>query len=203
MSWDSVGAVLKCEKYANYYLKRKGETMRIQKQFHSLIFAGFLTLGFASVTMAGQTVTVNAAALANDGAFVIRYEPDMRIFVAGGGIVKNEIGDTDVNGFELLLGSRKYINRQMKYTPSQQLSGFFVEGDITAFIAHMEQYGVAKDQTITRFTGIFGYKWLAPNLTGLTVEFGAGPRVNLANSFGDYEAEKTEAILALNVGYSW
>lgn len=177
--------------------------MRIQKQFHSLIFAGFLTLGFASVTMAGQTVTVNAAALAHDGAFVIRYEPDMRSFVAGGGVVNNEIGNTDVNGFELLLGSRKYINRQMKYTPPQRLSGFFVEGDITAFIVHMEQYGVVKDQTITRFTGIFGYKWFAPKLTGLTVEFGAGPRVNLANSFGDYEAEKTEAILALNVGYSW
>jgi hypothetical protein len=177
--------------------------MRINKQFYSLIFAGFLTLGFASVTMANQAVTVDAAALAHDGAFVIRYEPDMRSFVAGGGIVNNEIGNTDVNGLELLFGIRKYINKQMKYTPPHHLSGFFIEGNITAFMAHMEQYGVKKDQTITGFTGIFGYKWFAPRLTGLTVEFGAGPRVNLADSFGDYEAKKTEAVLALNVGYSW
>jgi hypothetical protein len=177
--------------------------MRISKQFYSLVFAGCLTLGLAPGTMANQVVTVDAAALVDEGAFVIRYEPYMGRFVAGAGIVNHKIGATDVSGYELLFGVRKYINQQLKYTPPEQCGGFFVEGDIRAFMAHMERYGAEKDQAITRLTGIFGYNWIAPQVTGLTVEIGCGPRFNLADSFGDYEAEKIGAVLALNVGYSW
>lgn len=196
----------------------KGEVC-MKKKLLSLVLAGSMILGIAVVASAHQSLTMDAVDAADNGNINLRWEPHYGRMIFGLGIISvdnidyrgvNGPGKTDVSGFELLFGGRKYLSQITKKGDS--FSGVFFEGDLALQRVsmkydwdHGDYHDAEKDQTYTTVTGLVGYKFIAgqDKKSGLTVEVAAGPRFNFGDEFYGYKEDSTEAVAMINLGYTW
>lgn len=193
----------------------KGEyCMNIRKKILSLVLAGCLTLGLALVASAHQTLTMDAVDAADNGNINLRWEPHFGRYIIGAGIINEEVTKghekTEVSGLSLLFGGRKYLSQITKQ--GDKFSGVFFEGDLSLKMVDMECKDTrnghvveSKDGTITSVDVLAGYKFIAGQnkKSGFTAEAAAGPRFNFGDEFHGYNDDSTEAVVLINLGYTW
>lgn len=194
--------------------------MKINKKFFSLLLAGCLTLSVAAVASAHQTLTMDAVEAADNGNFNLRWEPHYGRYIVGVGIINEEIGvrrdrKTEVSGFELLFGGRKYLSQLNK--KGDLFSGVFFEGDLAVEMVDIQpkRYsprdngwindGGSKEEIYTHVDLLVGYKFIAGQnkKSGFTAEIAAGPRFNFGDEVEGYKSDSTEAVARINLGYTW
>ncbi|HYH02023.1 MAG TPA: hypothetical protein VEC37_02905 [Bacillota bacterium] len=192
--------------------------MKFNKKFYSVLLAGCMTLGIAAMASAHQTLTMDAIDAADNGNLNLRWEPHYGRYIIGGGIINEEISQpnnrqTEVSGFELLFGGRKYLSQLTK--KGDKFSGVFFEGDLTVEMVDMQRKrrinntwvkeGASQEETYTSIDLLVGYKFIAgaKKKSGFTAEVAAGPRFNFGDEYYGYKEDSTEAIMRINLGYTW
>lgn len=193
--------------------------MSLSYKIYSLILTVILTLGFAASVSAQQSLTFGAD---NDfGGF--RWElQDGRYIIGIGNVLETHSSRTSYNfiliedietrieAWQLLLGSRLYLNQLKQKNP--KCYGFFVEGDLLVQMLDMEykdgvdpENNENKDRVDTSLSVLAGYKFIfsRQKQRGFTLELALGQRFNSGDDFHDYEVKSNEGIGMLNLGYTW